>query len=112
MRTIAWKMSPVSGDANFDIDDDSNKGQIDLFTGKELTKIEKFNRDIEELIRDSGELTNAELFLWTLEQGHPPKHSASHLRKLKKQKRIFYEGRSPKIVFDCLNNEGDLVNIK
>ena len=31
---IAWKRNPVNGDANFDIDDDSKKGQLDMFVEK------------------------------------------------------------------------------
>jgi len=43
---IAWKRNPINGDANFDIDDDSKKMQIDIFNDKKLTKIEKFKENL------------------------------------------------------------------
>ena len=39
---IAWARSPINGDANFDIDDDSKKNQLNIFSDKKLTKVEEF----------------------------------------------------------------------
>ena len=44
--STAWKENGINGEANFDIDDDRNKGQVDLFGHIELTKLMKFNKDL------------------------------------------------------------------
>ena len=38
--SIGWKRNGINGNANFDIDDDALKGQVDIFKGKKYTKIE------------------------------------------------------------------------
>jgi hypothetical protein len=100
--TIAWKRNGTNGEANFDIDQDQKKSQLNIFTTKKLTKIEGFHQSIEEKLRTARQLTNAELFLFTLDMGHPPKHTGDYLRELKRRKTINYEGRGPKITFDAL----------
>jgi three-Cys-motif partner protein len=44
--SIAWKRNETNGQANFDIDDDSKKSQLDMFTSKKLTKIEEFQENL------------------------------------------------------------------
>jgi len=102
--SIAWKRNATNGEANFDIDDDhsQSKTQYVLFGAKKPTKIEVFQQRIEKKLKSCTKLSNTELFLYTLDLGHPPKHAADHLRKLKKEKKIEYEGRSPKITFEAL----------
>lgn len=104
---IAWKRNETNGEANFDIDDDQKKNQLPLFDAKKLTKIEEFHQRIEEVISNSRQISNADIFLFTLDAGHPPKHAADHLRELKKNKKVDYEGRSPKITFDALMDKNN-----
>lgn len=52
---IAWKRNPINGNANFDIDDDSKKAQLDIFEGKKLTKIEQFQNTFKRKVL-SGEI--------------------------------------------------------
>ena len=56
LRT-AWSKNTQNGAANFDIDDDIQKIQLDIFEGKQLNKIEKF----QQILRDeilSGRITD------------------------------------------------------
>jgi three-Cys-motif partner protein len=99
---IAWKRNETNGEANFDIDEDRKKNQLPLFGIKKLTKIEEFQQRVEDKLKSSVQLTNAELFLFTLDAGHPPKHAADYLKSLKKSNKVEYDGRSPKITFDAL----------
>ena len=43
---IAWKRNKLNGEADFDIDEDLGKGQLDIFGSKKMTKIEKFQNDL------------------------------------------------------------------
>jgi hypothetical protein len=38
----AWEVNEINGAANFDIDEDNAKQQLDIFEGKRLSKIESF----------------------------------------------------------------------
>jgi three-Cys-motif partner protein len=107
--TIAWAKNSTNGEANFDIDDDhsQSKTQYPLFGEKKPTKIEVFQHRIEERLKSSTQVSNIDLFLYTLELGHPPKHAADHLRTLKKEKKVDYDGRSPKITFDSLMDKSN-----
>lgn len=93
--SIAWNTNQINGQANFDIDDDQQKDQLDLFEGRKMTKIESFQNELEEKLL-SGELkSNKDVLLFTFERGHIPKHVTPVFQRLKS--RIHYEGRSPKV---------------
>ncbi len=102
--SIAWAKNGTNGEANFDIDNDHSPSKIQypLFGEKKPTKIEVFQQKIEVKLKSANEVSNHDLFLYTLELGHPPKHAADHLRNLKKDKKVDYDGRSPKITFEAL----------
>lgn len=102
---IAWKRNETNGEANFDIDQDEMKNQLDIFGAKKLTKIEEFKQSIEKKLSTALQCSNADIFLFALDKGHPPKHAADHLRDLKKVKKVSYEGTSPKITFDSLTDK-------
>ncbi len=101
--TIAWKKNPINGDANFDIDNDKGKDQLVLFGDKKLTKIEEFQIRLEEKIKDQQEVNNILIYHFTLSEGHTPSHASKHLRDLKKQCKIHYDGSSPKIKYFSSN---------
>jgi len=107
--TIAWTKNGTNGEANFDIDDDhsQSKTQYPLFGEKKPTKIEVFQKTIEEKLKSCTQVSNTDLFLYTLDLGHPPKHAADHLRTLKKDKKVDYDGRSPKITFNALTDKNN-----
>ena len=103
----AWAENNINGEANFDIDDDKNKGQADLFGYVELTKIMKFRQEIHQAILDGTLETNKEAFDFALNQGHLPSHAADEIKLMKKEKLISsktklisYKGRSPLVTYD------------
>ena len=98
--TIAWKKNQINGEANFDIDDDSEKSQLSLFGDKRLTKIESFQKLIKEKILSKEITNNIDLFPLVLEEGHIGKHAADCLRAMKKNGEITYESTSPLITYE------------
>ncbi len=98
--SIAWKRSPINGDANFDIDDDELKDQGLLFGNPPLKKIEAFQKSVKEKVL-AGEITNNfQAFDYALNEGHLGKHVADILKKMKTNKEITYEGISPLVTYE------------
>mgnify|MGYP002856468946 CR=1 FL=1 len=96
LRTT-WNINPQNGTANFDIEDDNQKSQLDLFEGKRLTKVERFVDDIQAAIL-SGEISNnLHAYLFTLDRGFLPSHAQTAINTLKSQKKITFEGRTPAV---------------
>ena len=98
--SIGWKRNGTNGDANFDIDEDGKKDQLDLFEGKKLTKIESFQKRVRDQILQNKICNNFQLLEYVYSQGHIPKHATECLKKLKEEGKITYEGRSPLITYD------------
>lgn len=96
----AWAENNINGEANFDIDDDRNKGQADLFGYVELTKIMKFRQEIRQAILDGTLENNRDAFDFALNQGHLPSHAADEIKLMKKEKLISYNGRSPLVTYE------------
>ncbi len=109
---ITWKRSPVNGDANFDIDEEGKKAQLDMFLGRRLTKIEAFNNALQEYVKKNKIVTNKEVFYYTLDAGHPRQHASNLLKNLRKSKLIDYQGVSPKIDYKYIKNDSDIIQIK
>ncbi|MBI5118862.1 three-Cys-motif partner protein TcmP [Candidatus Poribacteria bacterium] len=86
---IAWDKNRLNGEANFDIDDDMEKRQGSLFPElQRLTKLELFERELGEYIRESGEVTNRDVYDFTLAHGHAPRHGRDVMMKLRKEGKI------------------------
>lgn len=98
--TIAWKRSPINGDANFDIDDEESKKQLSFFESRQLSKIESFQQSVRGKVLTEEITNNFELFDYALEEGHIGTHAADELRKMKKDKEISYEGTSPLVTYE------------
>lgn len=98
--SIAWKRSPINGDANFDIDDEESKKQGSLFENRQLSKIESFQQSVRGKVLAEEITNNFELFDYALEEGHIGTHAADELRKMKKDKEISYEGTSPLVTYE------------
>ncbi|MBV6421932.1 MAG: hypothetical protein DAHOPDDO_03220 [Ignavibacteriaceae bacterium] len=107
---LVWKKNPINGEANFDIEDDELKRQQNLFE-ETLTKIDRFNILLTEFIESKGVVTNKDIYILTLENGHPPKHATDQLSKLKHENKITYNGK-PRINYDSVFNKKVTVNIK
>lgn len=107
---IAWKKNAVNGVANFDIDGDvpEKTEQISMFFKefKKQTKLEAFNEDLRQLILNN-EVTNLDVYIYTLEKGFTPKHAVDVVRKLKVEKLISYKGQ-PKVNYENYKNKSVL----
>lgn len=89
---ISWKKNEMNGEANFDIDEDIKKVQIDLWASKKLTKLEKFRENVRGKVL-SGEITNNfDLFDYVQNEGHIGTQAAEVLREMKQNKEVSYEG--------------------
>ena len=98
---IVWKINPNNGSANYDIYDDEEKKQPNLFPdliGK--TTKESFQIEFEERVLNEKINTNKDAYYYTLENGHIPKHAVDTLTKLKKQGKISYKSKSPLVNYD------------
>lgn len=96
----AWKENNINGEANFDIDDDRNKGQKDLFGNIELTKIMKFQQNLHDAILRGELKTNKDAYDYALNHGHLPSHAADEIKEMKKAKLITYDNRSPLMTYE------------
>lgn len=98
---IAWKRNGTNGEANFDIDEDAKKGQLDLFTGmKQPSKIESFQERVRHEVQSARITNNVDLFNYTLEEGHIGRHASDCLKEMKRQGIVGYEGSSPLVTYD------------
>ncbi len=98
--SLSWKRNKTNGEANFDIDDDLNKSQLDLFEGIKLTKIESFQKRLREKILNGEIVDNFDAYDFVLEEGHIGSHAADEIKKMKKEKFINYESTSPLVTYD------------
>ena len=102
---IAWGKNAINGEANFDIDDDIDKQQAELFPEmKRKTKIEKFHDDLRELINESGSVTNKAMYDYAVENGFLPAHVTDWVRKMRQEGIVEYQGHA-RISYDkCYKN--------
>ncbi len=109
---VVWKMNGLNGNANFDIDDDSKKCQLNIFSEKSLTKIESFQKKLEELILLEQLSDNLNVYIYTLNQGHIPKHASEKIVNMKKNKLISYDERTPLVNYNKAIKEKRKINFK
>lgn len=84
---ICWKINKMTGDANFDIDDERiNPNEPKLFEEFNIpSKIQLFENDLKERIL-KGELnSNTEIYRYSLDSGFLPKHANNVIKELKSQ---------------------------
>jgi three-Cys-motif partner protein len=99
--SIVWKRNETNGEANFDIDDDQKKGQLNIFDSQmTLTKIEAFQKLVREKILQGEIADNLALFSFVMGEGHIGKHAAECLRLMKRDGEISYDGSSPLLTYD------------
>ncbi len=106
---IAWKRNELNGEADFDIDDDNTKDQLDLFEGKRMTKIEKFQSDLENKLLEHISVTNKVVLIYTYQCGHIPKHAEEVLKRLKKEGKLNYETRTPYLTYDNVFRKNNII---
>ncbi len=106
---ISWKRNELNGEADFDIDEDASKIQLELWGYKKLTKIEKFHFDFEKSILNGDLYDNKSALIFTYSRGHIPKHATDILKRLKKESKIHYEGRTPAMNYDNVFRNNNIV---
>ena len=89
---IAWETNELNGEANFDIDEDWKAAQLLLFGNKKLSKKEKFQRELKEFILSKKEVSNKEVWDFTIENGHIINNALPVLKKLVEGNKISYTG--------------------
>ena len=107
---IVWKISSDNGSANYDIYNDKEKREPNLFpelVGK--TTIESFQDELEEKILNRKIETNKDAYYYTLGKGHIPKHAMDVLIKLKKQDKISYNSKYPLVTYDNIEKNGRII---
>lgn len=107
---LAWSKNELNGEANFDIDADEKKSQLDLFEGKKLSKIEQFQQDLSDSIM-SGQITNnKDAYNYTIERGHLSAHADSVIRQMKKDGRITYGSKTPMCNYNQVYKNKVIIN--
>jgi len=110
---ISWKKNSLNGQANYDIDDDiNNKISYDLFEGKKLTKIQKFQDILKEKVLNSELLDNKSILDFSYSEGHIPSHASDILKKMKKSKLIDFNGVSPLVTYDNVYKNNRFISYK
>lgn len=107
--SIAWQRNNMNGEADFDIDDDLCKGQLNLFTSKAMTKIERFQAELECNLMNGTLKTNKDVLIFTYTNGHIPTHASVVLKKLKGIK-LTYESRSPYITYENVFRKNNIIS--
>jgi hypothetical protein len=109
--TVAWNENKINGSANFDIDEELSKNQLELFEAQPLRKIELFEKNLEEYLRKKVNTTNKEIYIKTLKEGHKTSHATQKLKDLKKKGYINFEGSGPKINYNCIKDSKNIIEI-
>lgn len=86
------------------MDKEEENIQRDLFTDQGQTKIEKYELELENFLLSKKEITNKDLYDFTLENGHIPKHTIDKIKIMKSENRIDYFGH-PCISYDKCYSE-------
>lgn len=110
--TLSWKRNELNGEANFDIDEDEKKKQIDLFGNKKLTKREKFKENVRNKILTREITNNFDLLEYAYKEAHIGTHAAEVLREMKKNKEVDYEGTSPLVTYNNVFKEKKKIEYK
>lgn len=109
---IAWKRNSLNGEADFDIDEDENKIQLDMFEGQKMTKVEKFKHELELKLLERKTVTNKNVLMYTYSNGHIPQHAVDLLKQLKNQGKLEYIGKSPCLNYENVFRKKNIVNYK
>jgi three-Cys-motif partner protein len=106
---ISWKRNSLNGEADFDIDEDNCKKQLDIFEGKKMTKIEKFQSDLESKILICSSVNNRQVLIYTYENGHIPQHASELIKRLKSENKLSYDSRTPALNYDNVFRQNNII---
>jgi three-Cys-motif partner protein len=107
---IAWKRDSISGEANFDINEEALKDQLGLFEAPKLKKVEAFAKRLEEAVLSGERTNNFEVYEYATPEGHPARHAAEVLRRLKTEGKISYESSSPLVSYQAVHRDKRKLN--
>lgn len=107
---IAWKRNILNGEADFDIDEDKTKNQLQLFGEKKMTKIEKFQNELEAKLLEKNSVSNKAVILYAYENGHIPQHAVELIKRMKKEDKLNYEGKSPYLTYENVFRKNNIIN--
>ena len=110
--TTAWKRNAMNGEANFDIDNDAAKAQLSLFDEKKPTKKEAFAILLRDKLLKKELVTNEDVYLFTLDQGHIPSHASDVLKQLKKEGLLTYDSPSPLVTYEQVFKNHRIIKYK
>lgn len=110
--SIAWSKNRDNGEANFDINQEHEKMQFLMFGESKMTKIEKFQSDLEIEILNKTLINNKDVLIYTYLNGHIPKHSTEVLKRLKKDNVLSYHTRTPNISYNKVFKEVNIISYK
>lgn len=96
---VAWSNDAITGEANFDIDRENTSIEAPFLDFAELRpkKIQGFEGDLENAIRAGFIHDESDLIRLAIESGMSPRHCAPVLKKLKEERVIACDFRSPNI---------------
>ncbi len=94
---VAWKLDPLIGEANFDIDREGlSKDQLSLFNERP-TKVTAFEADLREGIASRALATEADVYRFCISSGFTPSHAEPVLKELKREALLEANWKVPRI---------------
>ena len=85
---ICWETDPLTGEANYDIDDDNIiQGQL-TFWDEKPKKLDLFERHLSEAVLNGSLKTNVDVYEYSLNQGFRASQAKSILGKLVKENKL------------------------
>lgn len=106
---IAWERNALNGEADFDIDEDQSKIQLDLFSGKKMTKVEKFQNDLEQKLLSRELKSNRDVLRYACACGHLHSHASEVIKKLKLANRLTHIGRTPAVNYENVFRKENII---
>lgn len=114
--SIAWKMDPIDGNANYSVNKDKERlpsNQLSLFEKENtLTKVEKFQKTLQNQVLNGMLADNHAIFFYALKNGHLPSHASEELLKMKKTGLLYFSSKSPLVSYNAVWKENRIVNFK
>ena len=76
-----------------------------MFEPQPLTKLEAFERKLEEEVLSGQIVDNFGAYELAIGEGHLGRHAAAVLRRLKKEGKVSYDSSHPRITYDAVHRE-------
>lgn len=74
-----------------------------------MTKIEKFQSDLENKLLEIDSTTNKAVLIYTYQCGHIPKHAEVVLKKLKKLGKLNYDTKTPYLTYENVFRNNNII---